>query len=341
MVAVVLFLGGVFGWLGFSVATNHAADSRGAHRTVAANVARDGFPPTRTPTPIPTPTPTPTPVPEVAKQCYGERRGDSAGFTILPASEKSVFANCQVIAYFGYPGVPGLGVLGQGTPSEMIARLKAQAAAYDDVNGPRGVVAALHLIFAVVQPDLYGSALYHMPEDLLKQQLALADENDLLVILDDQMGHSNVDTEFPLMLPYLDNPRVHLALDPEWTMPEGVMPATVIGGIDASEINRAQQLMSDYITAHHLANKMLIVHQFTPDMIRNKGSLQTYPGVDLVIDMDGFGGQEIKLSHYGQFVGADGAPHGGIKLFYNRDTPIMTPAEAAAIVPQPDFIVYE
>ena len=40
------------------------------------------------------------------------------------------------------------------------------------------------------------------------------------------------------------------------------------GGMDASAINEAQRLMSEYITAHGLGNRMLVVHQFTPGMIR-------------------------------------------------------------------------
>lgn len=278
-------------------------------------------------------------MPAVASQCY--EPSESGGYDVRPASERSVLRNCQVIAYYGFPGVPGLGVLGEGTPDEMVARLRREAAAFDAANGPPHVMPAMHLIYAVAQPDSTGDALYRMPAAQLEQQLALADAYDLLVILDVQMGHSTVDAEIPPLLPYLSNPRVHLALDPEWAMKDGVAPGTVIGGIDASWVNRAQELMQQYIEEHHLANKMLIVHQFTPDMIRNKSTLQEYPGVDLVIDMDGFGGQAIKLAHYDQFIAQDNAEFGGIKLFYDEDVGLMTADQVVALHPQPAFVVYQ
>ena len=124
-------------------------------------------------------------------------------------------------------------------------------------------------------------------------------------------------------------------------MPPGVAPGTIIGGMDASAINEAQRLMSEYITAHGLGNRMLVVHQFTPGMIRNKSELAWYPGVDLVIDMDGFGGQGIKLAHYDQFVAQDGAPHGGLKLFYDEDVNLLSPAQVAALSPQPDLVIFQ
>ncbi|MFN8506892.1 MAG: hypothetical protein U0547_04925 [Dehalococcoidia bacterium] len=308
-------------------------------RAVAPMVARDGPPP-----PAPTPTPIPPPPAIAAKpaRCF-EPRGDVSAFDVRPADGDSVLRNCQVIAYYGYPGVPGLGVLGEGSEAEMLARLAREVAAYDEANGGRHAVGGLHLIAAVAQAGATadGSWLVRMPWESIDHQLALAEANDLVVILDVQMGHSTVAEEIPRLLPYLSNPRVHLAVDPEWAMPPGVAPGTAIGGMDASAINEAQRLMSEYIAAHGLSNRMLIVHQFTPGMIRNKAGLQWYAGVDLVIDMDGFGGQGIKLAHYDQFVREDGAPHGGLKLFYDEDVNLLAPWQVAAISPQPDVVIFQ
>lgn len=63
--------------------------------------------------------------------------------------------------------------------------------------------------------------------------------------------------------------------------------------------------------------------------------------MDLVIDMDGFGGQGIKLAHYDQFVAQDGAPHGGLKLFYDEDVNLLSPAQVAALSPQPDLVIFQ
>lgn len=306
------------------------------HRIVVAGVARDG--------PLPTPTATPVPpVPAGIAHCYAPRPADPGGFVLQPAGSKSVLQSCQVVGYYGYPGVPGLGVLSQSEPAAMVERLRGQASGYDESNGPRGVVIAFHLIAAIAQADAGadGDYLGQMPGSLIEEWLRLAETYNALVILDLQMGTSSVDAQLPVVLPYLQNPRVHLAVDPEWAMPAGVRPGTIIGWMEAAEINRAQELMSNYIAEHGLLDRMLIVHQFTDGMIRDKGDLRTFPGVDLVIDTDGFGYASQKIGNYNRYIRDDQAPHGGMKLFYRRDIDLMTPAEVNGLVPQPDFIVYE
>lgn len=314
----------------------NAIAAMSTRRAVAAQVARDGYPPTATPTPVPPPPP--------FADCYGPRRGDAGAAVLRPAPPESLFANCQVVAYYGYPGVPALGVLAQSEPATMLTRLAAEVAAHDAANGPRRAIPALEIIAAVAQATAQAdrSYLYRIPFDLLDAQLAFAEEHDLLVVLDIQVGHSTVEAEVGRLLPYLGNPRVHLALDPEWAMPPGVVPGSEIGGLEASAINRAQELISTHSREHRLrTNKVLVVHQFEQDMILHKDQLAAYPGVELLVDMDGFGGQGIKIAHYNRYVGEDGAPHGGIKLFYKDDVNLMDAAQVAALVPQPDFVVYQ
>lgn len=308
--------------------------SNDPHHARAVNVARDGFFPT------PTPTPTPTPPPPVATRCYTPR--ESSPFVLRPAPDDSVFRNCQVVAYYGYPGEPVLGVLGQfGSTGALADSLEAVAAAYDAVNGPRHTIPALHIIAGVAQasagPD--GDYMSHIPASVLEPYIALAEEHDWLVILDLQLGHSTMDAEFDFVAPYLLNPRVHLAIDPEWVTPGA--PGEVIGSIDAAVVNRAQELLEGLAERNHLANKILIVHQFQRDMITNKQNLAEYPKVDLVIDIDGFGHAAAKQSEYQAFVEEDGAEHGGMKLFYKFDIDLMSPETVVSLVPQPDVVIYQ
>ncbi|MCC7363657.1 MAG: hypothetical protein IT303_04750 [Dehalococcoidia bacterium] len=309
----------------------------GEHRVVVAGVARDGLP---TPTPRPTATPTPPPILE---RCYAPRAADP-GFVLFPAKENSFFQSCQVVAYYGYPGSPVLGVLGElAYPDPLGEQLTSLAAAYDALNGPRHVVGGLHLIAAVAQADAGpdGTYLSRMPGELIEQYIRLAEERDFVVFLDLQIGQSDVVPEVERILPYLRHPRVHLALDPEWTMPPGVAPGDEIGTMDASEINAAQELLRTIVEETRVRSKMLVVHQFTASMITNKASIEDVAEVDLVIDMDGFGGHEIKLRHYQWYVVDDGAEHGGIKLFLDEDFDMFEPAEVQAIVPQPDYVQYQ
>jgi hypothetical protein len=332
LAGVVLVLGAM------ARARGSAASGHSGAKAVAGNVARDGYFPT------PAPTPTPPPLPPVAPQCFQPRPVDLRGYVYLPAAAKSFFLNCQVISYYGYPGVPALGVLGQfGSTEALVAKLREVAADYDGVNGPRAALPAFHLIVASAQPDAYGTALIHMPAETIEQYIAIAQEQDFLVFLDVQMGHSTVEAEVPRLLPYLRNPRVQLAIDPEWDLPFGVVPGAEIGSIDAGEINRAEELLQQVWQETGGPNKILVVHQFTPDMIRRKELLENQPNVDVVIDMDGFGGQAIKLAHYQRFIVEDGAEHSGLKLFYDPslDTNRFTPAEASEIDPQPDIVQYQ
>lgn len=317
------------------VAHSRAADGAGTVRGYAAGLARDGY--------FPTPTPTPKP-PLAAAGCYALRPADTRGYVYLPASRTSLFQSCQVVSYYGYPGVPGLGVLGQFASEDALVRdLQAQADLFDSVNGPRGVVPAFHIIAASAQPDPFGTALVHIPTDIIEHYIALAAKHGFLVFLDLQMGHSNVDAEVSRVLPYLRDSRVQLALDPEWELPLGIAPGAEIGSMDASEINRAQAILQQVVDETGGPNKILVVHQFTPDMIRNKALLKDFPNVDLVIDMDGFGGQAIKLAHYLRFVVEDGAEHSGMKLFFDPalDVNRFTAAEASDITPQPDIIQFQ
>jgi hypothetical protein len=180
-----------------------------------------------------------------------------------------------------------------------------------------------------------------MPDAMVREYLNLAERYDLLVFLDIQMGSSSVDAEVARVLEYLRNPRVHLALDPEFVAPPGRPPGVVIGGLEAAEINRAQTMLQRLVEEERLSNKILVVHQFQPTMILNKPALQDFPDVDLVIDMDGFGSSEAKLSKYALFVRGERAEHGGLKLFYQHDTDLLMPDQVARLVPQPDVVIYQ
>lgn len=301
---------------------------------LVVNVARDG----------PLPTPTPTPVPEAVPHCYAPRELAAEDTVLQPAGERSVFRSCQVIAFYGYPSIPGLGVLGHGGPDAITAQLRQQADAYDASNGPRSVAIAYHIIAALAQGHATadGTFLERIPHEVIDAYLEAAERHDALVILDIQMGTSTVDAELGAIAPYLRNPRVHVALDPEWHMPDGVTPGTMIGSMDAAEINRAQEILQAVVDETGLPNKILIVHQFTRGMITNKGAIASYPGVDLVIDQDGFGYAAAKIGNYDVFVRQDGAEHGGMKIFYTEDVaPLITPPQANGLVPQPDVVIYQ
>ena len=91
------------------------------------------------------------------------------------------------------------------------------------------------------------------------------------------------------------------------------------------------------VAANGLPPKVLIVHQFREDMIKDKQTLRPVPGVQLVIDADGFGSPELKTSVYNILVRDEPVEFGGIKLFYKQDNPLLEPADVIGLNPSPDL----
>ena len=278
----------------------------------------------------------PPPAGGPARYCYPAAAGG-------PLRGLTIFDGCQLISYYGFPGVPTMGILGSGGPDDVLARLRQQTQAHYRPGEGKEIALAFHLIYAVAQRSPGSDGLYvaRMSDKQLLPYLEIAEREDLLIVLDLQVGLSSVAAELERVRPYLENPRVHLALDPEFRMPPGTAPGTVIGSMDASEINLAQQFLQAIVEEHQLPNKILIVHQFQPSMVTNKADIGSFPNVDFVLDVDGFGGQGAKLRDYEDFVVRDGAEYGGIKLFYGYDRDLLTPLQLAQLTPVPDVIIYQ
>ena len=85
-----------------------------------------------------------------------------------------------------------------------------------------------------------------------------------------------------------------LALDPEWSVPDGVQPGSVIGSTDAATVNEIADYLARIVRARNLPQKVLIVHQFTEDMVSDRDLTRGRPGVAVISNMDGFGTAELK-----------------------------------------------
>lgn len=256
-----------------------------------------------------------------------------------PFLDGEPLAGHQIVSYYGSPYRDDMGVLGELEPEELVRRLKAHADLYDSLNGPRGVQAALHLVYAAAQGDPGSDGLYllRVDDETLEDYIELACENELLIFLDLQIGLSDVESEVEQILPYLVQPHVHAALDPEWAMGDGEVPGEAFGSLDAADVNAAQAMIESLVEEWGLADKVLVVHQFIEDMLTNPELIEDYPRVRLVIDMDGFGPSDIKRVKYGWF--AEPAEYSGIKLFFQQDTPLLSEAEVLEL--DPDVIIYQ
>ncbi|MBA2240339.1 MAG: hypothetical protein H0W09_03715, partial [Solirubrobacterales bacterium] len=180
------------------------------------------------------------------------------------------------------------------------------------------------------------------PRSVIDAYLDEARRSESLLVLDVQPGQADFEREVLPLIDYLREPDVGLALDPEWHMAEGEVPGETIGSVDAAEVNRVAATLAELVERHDLPEKLLIVHQFTDEMIVGKQRLREHPGVALVLDADGFGDRPNKVSKYRQLRAEPGSGlHSGFKLFYEEDTNLMSPADVLELRPAPDVVVYE
>src|SRR5438093_11380428 len=256
-----------------------------------------------------------------------------------PSVDADFLASNEILSYYGNPNVPGMGILGELEPDELVARVREHAARYDALNGARGVQPALHIVYASAQPEAGrdGLHLQFLDKRTILRYLDLACRSGFLVFLDIQVGRSDVQTEMRDLLPYLEAPNVHAALDPEFAMAPGQVPGEDIGSLDAADVNAAQVVLEEFVERHGLTDKILIVHQFTDGMITNRALIDDYPRVRLVVDMDGVGPAELKEVKCGWY--AAPAEYSGIKLFFRQDPDLMR--EPHVIGLDPYLMIYQ
>jgi hypothetical protein len=252
--------------------------------------------------------------------------------------------DAQVVALYGYPGVPVMGLLGDGTAADVAREAVRRAEELDALNGPRRAIGALHLIVAVAQPlpMADGSYLDRLDPALIAAYVEAARAAGLLLFLDVQCGMADPLAEAERLAPFLAEPFVHLALDPEFAMrASGGVPGRVIGRLGADELNAVSRWLDGLVEAERLPGKLLLVHQFRADMLARTERIERTPRVELVIDMDGWGSGFSKLRHYEAFALAPYAQRAAIKLFHDWDTPLLGLDALLALERPPDVVIYQ
>ena len=249
----------------------------------------------------------------------------------------------RLVTYYGHPNTARMGVLGAYPPSVMIAKLKEQAAAYTAVDPGRPALCTVELIasFATEDPGRDGMYRLRTPPEVIEEYAQLAERNGCQLLLDLQMGYDSVANEVQAILPFLQRPYVHLAIDPEFHMQPGKLPGVHYGSVSAADVMAAGKALGDLVTQLNLPDKVLVVHQFRFDMLPDKENIAPMPHVQLVVVMDGWGTPESKLGNYGVFVRDQLIQYGGIKLFYQQDDPLLTPEEVVKLDPIPLVVIYQ
>lgn len=260
----------------------------------------------------------------------------------------AIFPFSRVIAFYGNFYSKKMGVLGEYPTDTMFARLAKELKKWQAADSTVPVRPALHYIAVTAQgyPGKGNKYRLRMPFKQIDSLIRMAARINALVFLDVQVGMSTVQEEVPLLEPYLKMPQVHLGIDPEFSMKTGKKPGTVIGTMNDSDINFTINYLANLARVNQLPPKILVVHRFTQAMIRNYKKIKPVPEVQVVVDMDGWGAKERKLTTYHEYVSKEPVQFTGFKLFYKNDfrepgSSMMTPAEVMRLKPKPVYIQYQ
>ncbi|MCA1668675.1 MAG: hypothetical protein LC793_15010 [Thermomicrobia bacterium] len=320
---------------------------------ISVQLASNAFPTaTAAPTLAPTPVPTIVPpvVPLVAARAIGLRETEPTATPVPPTPTPApVVANgplltSRLVTFYGHPDNNLLGILGEfATPAAMIAKLKAQTAAYQAADPSRPAIPTIELIASVASDTPGDDGLYLNPTrlSLIEEYAQIAEQNHCLLLLDIQLGYDTIEHEVTRLAPILKHGYVHLAIDPEFHVKRGEIPGEEFGSLTAAEVATAAKMLADIVTQNGLPDKVLVIHQFRDDMLPDKEKITPVPHVQMAIVMDGFGGPGAKSGNYTKFVHDELIQYGGIKLFYKQDKPLMTPADIVALDPSPLVIIYQ
>jgi hypothetical protein len=252
-----------------------------------------------------------------------------------------IFPDYRVVAYYGGSDGPGLGVLGQGTPDQAATAVERTAQLYAFAGRP--VQPALELITTVALAYPGPDGVYSSRGDpaAVQRYLTAARAHKELLVLDFQPGQADFLSQIKRFESFVRQPDVGVAIDPEWHMKPGQIPGQVFGSASAADVNAVSLYLHSIVIKYRLPQKLFIIHQFQLPMLPDRQLILARSGLAMVFHADGNADPATKVQVYNALA-FPGPPFArGFKLFFTRDTPLMTPAQTMAVTPQPDLVTYQ
>ena len=262
----------------------------------------------------------------------------------LPGGGQVLFPMRRIVALYGNPLYPALGVLGHQDLPASIVRARAVAAQYNRLSKVP-VIPAFEIIATVASayPGQNGDYSYEMSLASLRPWVNAATKAHMYVTLDLQPGRANFLAEAKHYQSLLERPNVGLALDPEWKLGPDQFPLKQIGSVSISEVNSVVTWLARLTAQHHLPQKLLELHEFRLSMIQDIQQLdRRHSDLAIVINMDGQGAPSTKQQTWDAVIA--NAPKGvffGWKDFYVKDTPMLDPRQTIEHTPEPVLISYQ
>jgi len=269
----------------------------------------------------------------------------AAGGSELPRGGREVFPRYRLVGFAGAPGSAAFGRLGIGNLDDRVAEIEKLARSY---RAGREVLPVLELIAVVVQAHPGDDGLYRVRigDDVIGRYLAAARRHHALLLLNIQPGRARFVDEVHALARWLREPDVGLALDPEWAVGPGQTPGRMFGSTTGAVIDEVSAYVDGIVRANHLPQKVLVVHQLNPGIVRGFEKVRARDGVVVIKSVDGIGSAGAKITTWKRLVKhLPPALHPGFKLFFDEDTrgglELMTPSQVLALRPQPEYVLYE
>ncbi len=293
----------------------------------------------------------------------------SAAPVLPPPFDPSVDAilpTHRVVAFYAVPGAAATGPA-YTLSASMLARLRAQGAAYEKLDPAHPVTLGIDLVVDV--PDRFrgpgGTYSHYVDSATIDRYVAFCKRYGLQLFLDLNIGWAKPLTVLNHFDNYLKLPFVNVAIDPEWMFPRhNGIPGVNLSNVRASDLNPLIEAVAAMPMEYHVPRKMMIIHQYRGDgdgkanpyaagssEIADKKDIVNDPRVDLVIHIDSVGGWAgdiaLKEGQYKKWVAGDMAKYGnfsygGFKIFYKLEArhKLMTPAQVMSMKPAPMVITY-
>ena len=186
----------------------------------------------------------------------------------LPGGGQLLFPGRFLVALYGHPGTPALGVLGEQPLAASIQRARDHAAPYEALVDAT-VVPAFEVIATIASsaagPD--GDYSEEADPDGLLPWVEAAGDAGLYVVLDLQPGRSDFRTQAERYRSLLELPHVGLALDPEWRLGPERVHLQQVGSVGVDEVNGVVTWLADLTRENALPQKLLVLHQFRTAMV--------------------------------------------------------------------------
>ncbi|CAN5177622.1 hypothetical protein BH20ACT5_BH20ACT5_10800 [soil metagenome] len=261
----------------------------------------------------------------------------------LPGGGRDIFPAYRLVGFSLAPGSPALGGL-TGDLDVAAARLEEQAIPY---GVDRPVLPVFELIATVVHPvpGADGNYSTRATDENIGNHLDAARRHGALLLLNIQPGTADFLPEVQAYEKWLREPEVGVALDPEWAISPGQIPGEVYGRTTGQELDGVAAYLATLVEEGDLPEKVMVYHQVAPQVVEDEAALREHPGVAAIKSVDGIGSQGAKEATWYRLMETKPAHvTPGFKLFYEEDLrggPLMTPEQVLALMPLPEYVLYE